>query len=357
MVDAVRAGGARPHESATVTPHCYARCVRARRRAASLGPWQLALRRLRRDRAALSFGALLALIVLVLLAAPLYASQVAHTTPAENHLTDRIVVDGERTYVVSLEGVPIGPTWTDSYFLGADENGRDLMVRLLYGSRASLLVGAGAVLLSLALAVPLALAAGYRRGRTDALISRLFDLLWSFPALLLGVLLSTSLSLRGVQIGPFSIGSGSRLIPIAVIGIVYVPYVARPLRGQVLALREQQFLDAARISGMRPLAVMTKELLPHLWGTLLVLSTLLLVNAVALEAALSFLGAGIDPPDPSLGTLIRAGLGDVVLSPHLLLAPSVALVLIVLAISGLAEGLRRALDPRGALVPTLVRTR
>jgi peptide/nickel transport system permease protein len=303
----------------------------------------------RRDRVALAFGSLFLLILVALLAAPLYASEVAHTTPSENHLTDRTVIDGKPTDVVSLEGVPIGPTWRGSYFLGADENGRDLMVRLLYGARASLAIGGGAVLLSLLLAVPLALAAGYRRGRTDALISRLFDLLWSFPALLLGVVLSTALGLRGVDVGPFRIGPGSKLIPIFVIGLVYVPYVARPLRGQILALREQPFIDAARASGMRPVALMASEIGPHLWTTLLVLSTLLLVNAVALEAALSFLGAGIDPPEPSLGSLIDSGLDDAVLSPHLLLAPSVALVLIVLTLGGLAEGLRRALDPHRAL--------
>jgi peptide/nickel transport system permease protein len=258
---------------------------------------------------------------------------------------------------VALDGVPVGPTWTGSFFLGADANGRDVMVRLLYGARASLAIGAGAVLLSLLLGVPLALAAGFRRGRTDAVISRLFDLLWSFPALLLGVLLSTALTLNGVSVGPFEIGSGSKLIPIAVIGLVYVPYVARPLRGQVLTLREQQFIDAARASGMRPSAVMVSELAPHLWGTLLVLSTLLLVNAVALEVALSFLGAGINPPEPSLGTLIADGLNHVSLSPHLLLAPIAALILIVLSLSGLAEALRRALDPHGALGIGLVRGR
>jgi peptide/nickel transport system permease protein len=288
-------------------------------------------------------------ILLAIFAAPLYASEVAHTTPSENHLTDKTVADGEPTDVVSPDGVPIGPTWHANYFLGADENGRDLMVRVLYGGRASVTVGAGAVVLSLLLALPLALLAGYRRGRTDALITRLFDLLWSFPALLLGVLLSTALSVRGLAIGPVQIGSGSRLIPIVVIGLVYVPYVARPLRGQVLALREQPFVDAARALGRRPLALTFSELMPHLWGSLLVLSTLLFVHAITLEVALSFLGAGIDPPAASLGTLIDAGLDKVVRSPYLLLAPSIALVLIVLSLSGLAEGLRRALDPRGAL--------
>jgi peptide/nickel transport system permease protein len=176
------------------------------------------MRRLRRDRGALVFIALFVLIALALLAAPLYASEVAHTTPSDNHLTDTTIVDGKPVNVVGLDSVPIGPTWQSNYFLGADYNGSDVMVRLLYGARNSVLVGLGAVTLSFLFGIPLALAAGYRRGRIDALITRLFDLLWSFPALLLGVLLSTALTLQGVDIGPVSVGSGSKLIPIAVIG-------------------------------------------------------------------------------------------------------------------------------------------
>ena len=301
------------------------------------------------------FGVLFALIVVAVLAAPLYASQVAHTTPSENHLTERTSIDGTPTDIVSLEGIPIGPTWHRSYLLGADENGRDLAVRLLYGARTTLLVGGGAVLLTLLLAVPLALAAGYRGGRTDALISRLLDLIWSFPALLLGALLSTAITLTGAQIGPVTIESGSKLIPLFVIGLVHVPYMTRPLRGQVMALRGQPFIEAARAAGMRPVSLMVSELLPHLLSTIIVVSTLLFVNSIVLEAALSFLGAGVSPPEPSLGVLIAGGLNDTVLSPHLLLAPSIALVLIVLSLSGLAEGLRRALDPRGALNLRLVR--
>ena len=301
------------------------------------------------------FAALFALVVVAALAAPLYASEVAHTTPSENHLTDQVVIDGEPTDVVSVDGVPIGPTWTGSYLLGADENGRDLAVRLLYGARTTLLIGAGAVLLTLLVAVPLGLAAGYLGGRTDALISRLLDLLWSFPALLLGVLLSTAISINGAQIGPITITSGSKWIPVLVIGLVYVPYMTRPLRGQVMALRGQPFTEAARAGGISPARLMVSELLPHLWSTMIVVSTLLFVNAVVLEAALSFLGAGVNPPEPSLGVLIAAGLNDTVLSPHLLLAPSIALIAIVLSLGGLAEGLRRALDPRGALNLDLVR--
>jgi peptide/nickel transport system permease protein len=295
------------------------------------------------------FVSLFAVVLVLVAAAPLYASQVAHTTPSENHLTDQTVIDGVPTDVVSPEGIPIGPTWNGSYLLGADENGRDLAVRLLYGARTTMVIGACAVLLTLLLAVPLAFAAGYLGGRTDALISGLLDLLWSFPALLLGVLLSTAISISGAQIGPVTIEAGSKLIPVVVIGLVYVPYITRPLRGQVMAFRAQPFIEAARAAGIRPARLMLSELLPHLWSTIIVVSTLLFVNAVVLEAALSFLGAGVSPPEPSLGVLIAAGLNDTILSPHLLLAPSIALIVIVLSLGGLAEGLRRALDPRGAL--------
>ena len=125
--------------------------------------------------------------------------------------------------------------------------------------------------------------------------------------------------------------------------------MARPLRGHVLSLRERQFVEAARATGVRPLRLMWSELLPHLRSTILILSTILLANAVVLESALSFLGAGVAPPEPSLGTPIADGIDDVRLAPHLLLVPSIALVLIVLSLSLLAEGLRRALDPRRTL--------
>jgi peptide/nickel transport system permease protein len=272
------------------------------------------------------FGALFLVLALAFFAAPLYASEVAHTTYAENRLSDEIVLDGKRTFVVSLVGVPIGPTWEASYFLGADENGRDLIVRLLYGGRNSLVIGAGAVLLTLVLGVPLALMAGYFRGRVDALITRLFDLIWSFPALLLGVLLGTAVNLYALEIGPVRLEAGSLVIPIAVSGIVYVPYLAGPLRRDVLALREQPFVEAARACGMGPVRIMLSELLPHLWSAILVLTPLLFANAVVLESALSFLGAGVQPPQPSFGTLIAGGVHEIAISPHLLLAPSIALV-------------------------------
>jgi peptide/nickel transport system permease protein len=294
------------------------------------------------------------LLLVAFLAAPLYADLVAGTGPDDNHLTDQITVAGEPEYVVSLEGVPIGPTWHAEYLLGADENGRDLMVRLLYGGRTSLLIGAAALALTVLLAVPVALAAGYFGGRTDGLISRLLDIVWSFPALLIGFLLASAVNLSGADIGPLTIEPGSKLIPIAVIGLVYVPYLARPLRGEVLALRERPFVEAARSAGFSSVSVMRSELLPHLLTTMLVLAPLLFANAVVLESALSFLGAGVPAPEPSFGVLIEDGIDNTVFSPHLLLTPCVALVLVVLTLSGLAEGLRRALDPRGAAAVEVV---
>jgi peptide/nickel transport system permease protein len=313
------------------------------------------VRRFRRDRAAVGFGIFLALLLLAFFAAPLYAHRVAETTPEANHLTDTVTIDGKTHDVVSLEGLPIGPTWRAHFFLGADENGRDLMVRLLYGGRTSLMLGAAALGLTLLLAVPLALVAGYFRGRVDALVTRVLDLIWSFPALLLGFLFASAINLSGANIGPVFIPPGSKVVPVLVIGTVYVPYVARPLRGQVLALRDQRFVEAALACGMRPLRVMLSELLPHLWTTVLVLAPLLFANAVVLESALSFLGAGVPPPEPSFGVLIHAGLDNVILSPHLLLAPSLALVLVVLALSGFADGLRRILSPHMRIGVDLIR--
>jgi peptide/nickel transport system permease protein len=333
------------------------RIPRARVAERSPGPWLLSLKGLLRDKTAVGFGVLFVLLCAAALAAPIYADEIAHTTPAANHITEQTTVDGKPTDIVSVDGIPIGPTWHGEYFLGADENGRDLMVRLLYGARASLQIGLAALLITLVFAIPLALAAGYFRGRTDALISRLLDVIWSFPALLLGAMLGTAINLRGAQVGPIEIKGGTKLIPIIVIGLVYIPYIARPLRGQVLALREQRFVEAARALGVRPIRLMVSELLPHLWPSILVLSMLLLANAVVLETALSFLGAGVNPPEPSFGTLIADGIENVRLSTHLLIAPCVALVLFVLALSGLAEGLRRALDPHRKLGVDLLRGR
>ena len=316
------------------------------RPAAGLGPWRLGLRRLRRNRVAIAFGLLFLLLVGAALAAPLWAKHVAHTTPFENHLSDTIERDGETVNVVSFDGVPIGPTWRGEFFLGADPNGRDIMVRLLYGARNSLMIGVAAALVTTILSIVLGLIAGYFRGWVDAVLSRVFDVMWTFPVIILGVALGVSLQLGGLKVGPLEVSGDSLLIPILIIGLVYVPYMARPLRGQVLSLREKEFVEAARAQGAGPLRVMFVEILPNLASTILVFATLLVANAVLLEAALSFLGAGVRPPEPSWGNMIREGVERVATAPHVAIVPGAMLTLTVLALNVFGDGIRDALDPR-----------
>lgn len=311
-----------------------------------VGPWRLGLRRLRRNKVALFFGFVFVLLVVVCLAAPLWADRVAHTGPDENHLTDTVVVDGEEKNVVALDGIPIGPTWQGEFFLGADKNGRDVMVRLLYGGRNSLLIGITAALMTTLLSIVLGLLAGFFRGKTDTAIAGLLDVVWSFPVLLLGVALGVALATDGLQLGPITIGGNSLLIPIFIIGLVYIPYMARPVRGQVLALREKEFVEAARAQGAGPLRLMFGEMLPNLASTILVFFTLLIANAILLEAALSFLGAGVRPPNPSWGTMIDEGVDRIATAPHLTIVPGLMLVITVLSLNVFGDGVRDALDPR-----------
>ncbi|HYP47173.1 MAG TPA: ABC transporter permease, partial [Thermoleophilaceae bacterium] len=250
------------------------------------------------------------------------------------------------TNVVGLDGVPIGPTYSGEFFLGADSNGRDIMVRLLYGGRNSLLIGVSAALITTVLSIVLGLMAGYFRGPVDTVIRTGLDILWSFPVIILGVALGVSLALGGIEVGPISISGESLLIPILVIGVVYVPYMARPVRGQVLSLREKEFVEAARAQGAGPLRIMFTEVLPNLMSTILVFFTLLIANAVLLESALSFLGAGVRPPEPSWGSMIDEGVERIATAPHLAVVPGIMLVLTVLSLNVFGDGVRDALDPR-----------
>jgi peptide/nickel transport system permease protein len=317
-----------------------------RERVHGMGPWRIALRRLRRNKVALLFGLIFVLLVAVCLAAPFWADQVAKTGPNENHLTDTVVVDGQKKDVVALNGVPIGPTWQGQFFLGADTNGRDVMVRLLYGGRNSLVIGLSAAFITTVLSIVLGLLAGFLRGRTDTAIRALLDVIWSFPVVILGVALGVALALGGLKIGPITISGDSLLIPIFVIALVYVPYMARPVRGQVLSLREKEFVESARAQGAGPLRIMFGEVLPNLLSTILVFFTLLVANAILLEAALSFLGAGVRPPSPSWGTMIDEGVERIATAPHLTIVPGIMLVLTVLSLNVFGDGVRDALDPR-----------
>jgi peptide/nickel transport system permease protein len=312
-------------------------------------PWALAWRRLRRNRVALAFGVLFVVLVLTALAAPLYAEHIAETTPERQRISDTLTIDGEERQIVSFEGVPIGPTWGSQYFLGADRNGRDVMVRLLYGARNSLFIGIVASLITLLFAVVLSLMAGYFRGWVDTVISRAFDVMWAFPVLLIGVALGVSLAIGGLDLGFVAIRNNSLWVPTIIIGVVYIVYLARPLRGQILGLREKEFVEAARAQGASHTQIMVRELLPNLASTLLAFFPLVVANAILLEAALSFLGAGVQPPNPSWGTMIQEGLDFLIGAPHLTIAPGLMLVLTVLSLNIFGEGVRDALDPRAKI--------
>ncbi|MDQ3758509.1 MAG: hypothetical protein M3331_00990, partial [Actinomycetota bacterium] len=185
------------------------------KRGEGASPWQLAGRRLRRNKTALAFGALFLLLVGVCLAAPIYADKIANRTATDQPASDETVTDnGEEILVVGLDGIPIGPTYEKEYFLGADSSGRDVAVRLLYGGRNSLLIGSLAALGTILMGVALGLLAGYFRGWVDGVISRLMDVIWSFPVILIGIALGTALALGGLDFGKFSFG----LIPITIAG-------------------------------------------------------------------------------------------------------------------------------------------
>jgi peptide/nickel transport system permease protein len=319
---------------------------------AGASPWALARRRLLRNKVALAFGVLFVLLVLLAIAAPLWADQVAKTTPERNRIADTLTVGGEPVQIVDFEGVPTGPLWlraNGEYFLGADRNGRDVMVRLLYGARNSLFIAIVASCITMLFATLLGLLAGFYRGMTDTVISRALDVVWAFPVILLGAALGTALAIGGLDLGFVTIRQNSLWIPALIIGVVNVVYLARPVRGQVLGLREREFVEAARAQGASNPRIMLTELLPNLASTLLAFFPIIVANAISLEAALSFLGAGVQPPSPSWGTMIRDGLDFLVSRPSLTIAPGAMLALTILALNVFGEGVRDALDPRSKI--------
>jgi peptide/nickel transport system permease protein len=244
--------------------------------------------------------------------------------------------------VVAPNGVPVGPTFGSHYFFGADSNGRDLAVRLLYGGRTSLLIGAIATLIIIVFGTLAGLLAGYFRGVADMILRPLMELIWSFPVVILGVSLGTALALGGI--GP--VKGNSLFIPAIIIGVVYIPYLGKPIRGEVMRLRHQDFIDAARVQGMGHWRIMFSEILPNVSSTIIVFVPLILASSILLEAYLSFLGAGVQAPNASWGTLISDGLPYIQTTPTYSLIPGAMLVLTVLSVNVVGDGVRDALDPR-----------
>ena len=326
-------------------------------------PWNLAWRRLRRNYIALAALGVFILIVVACALAPVYARHVAHTGPNAIHAQEKVRVGGKLRDVIGggsyydsktnqfVVRAPsyLGPTWWHAngrFVLGTDNLGRDVAVRLLYGGRNSLLVGIGSAIICTFCALALALLAGYYGGWPDWVVSRFFDIIWAFPVLLLAIAISSALAINGFHHFGINIEPGSLWIPTLVISYVLIPYIGRPVRGQILSLREKEFIQAAVGSGAGPLRIMFSDLLPNVASTILVFFTLIIATNILTEAGLSFLGAGVRLPNPSWGNLIASGEDQIQTAPWLSLIPGIAIVLTVLSLNIFGDGLRDALDPR-----------
>jgi len=324
-------------------------------------PWYLAWRRLRRN-----YIAFIALFVFVVIAvacslAPIYAHHIAHTAPNATHTEDIvngkqvlsapvIGTDAQGNVVVEKAGGVLGPTWWHAhgrFVLGADGLGRDVAVRLLYGGLNSLKIGIGSALICVMVAVLLALLAGFYGGWVDWIITRSFDLIWAFPVLLLAIALGSALSINGFHHFGISIEPGSLWIPTLVISYVLIPYVGRPLRGQILSLREQEFVLAARSLGGSGGRVLVSHIVPNSLPPLIVQATLSVAFAILESAALGFLGLGAQPPTPEWGAMLADSYKYFTSGAWwAFFFPGAAIMLAVLGFNLLGDGLRDALDPR-----------
>ena len=222
---------------------------------------------------------------------------------------------------------------TSDHLLGADQLGRDTLSRLIHGARTSLMVGILAQVIVLGVGIPVGLLAGIASSRVDNLIMRSVDIVYAFPDLLLIILLR-------------AIFGGSPFTMLLAIGLVSWPTVARLVRGQALSLRERDYVLAARATGASSPHIMWHHLLPNAIGPVVVAATFLVPRAIFAEAALSYIGFGINPPTPSWGTMVSDGYSVIFAAYEPAIVPSAALVLLMMAFTFLGDGLRDLLDPR-----------
>jgi peptide/nickel transport system permease protein len=325
---------------------------------AGRSPWALAGRRLLRNRVAMASLGLFLAIVAISFAAPLYAHDIARTDPFESNLNGTTVIDGHRRPVMQQGGgvlklgeTPIGPTWQRNFFLGADNQGRDVMARVLYGGRSSLLIGIGSAMIACLIATIIGVIAGFFGGMVDGVLSRVMDVIWAFPVYLLAISISTVLltAPNGLALGPVHIQANSLWLPTMIIAVIYVPYVARPVRGAVLSVREKEFIEAATAMGASNMRIMFSEILPNVISAVIVLLPLMIATTILTESALSYLSIGVQPPNASWGTVIDDGQQLLYTRPWVAIAPGVMIVLTVLSLNVLGDGVRDALDPRARL--------
>jgi peptide/nickel transport system permease protein len=315
-------------------------------------PWLLALARLRRNRSAMVSLVVFLLLCAACLCAPIFARDVSGLDPFRSNISGTVVLDGKLTPVIQANSTgfgstPIGPTWTAHYAFGADDQGRDVLARTLYGGRISLQIGIVSGLLSCAIAAIVGLIAGFFGGIVDGIIARILDIIWAFPVYLFAISLSTVLLLKGLSIGPFRVNAGSIWLPTLIIAVVYVPYVARPVRGETISLRRREFMEAATSLGASNMRLLFSELLPNVLPVVIVLLPLMVATNILTESALSYLSIGVQAPQASWGTIVADGQSLLYTRPWVSILPGLMIVVAVLTLNVLGDGVRDALDPRG----------
>jgi peptide/nickel transport system permease protein len=284
------------------------------------GPWELAFERLRRDRAAIASAVTILIAVVVALAAPLVA-----------HLTGHSPIEQFSETGLSPSGIPVGPG--REFWLGTDGLGRDVLVRIAYGTRISLLVGVLASALAVLMGAVVGIAAGWHGGAVDTVLSRLMDVVLSLPFLVLALALAA-------LVGP---GLG---VSIFLIAFFSWASVGRIVRAEARAIREREYVQAARAIGASSTRIMFVEMLPVVSATVIVYATLLIPSAIAFEATLSFLGLGVPPPTPTWGNMLFDAMACYKVAWWLLVFPGAALLGITYAFNVLGDSVRDALDPR-----------
>ena len=300
---------------------------------AGKSPRQLFWERFRSDKAALTGLVVIVLLALIAVFAGVISKYLVGHGP--NDLFQREMTDEF--------GLPYGPN--SEFWFGADTAGRDLFARVLYGARTSLIIAFAATGIAVGIGVVLGLVAGYFRGFADTVISRVTDIVLALPLLLLaiGVVAACGTTKEGCLGGLIEPGRG---LVVFVIALFSWPYIARIVRGNVLSIREKEFIEAARSLGAGNLRIMFREVLPNLMAPIIVYSTLLVPSNILFEAALSFLGLGVPQETPSWGRMLSDAAGVFDVAWWLMVFPGLFLVTTTLAFNLLGDGLRDALDPR-----------
>jgi peptide/nickel transport system permease protein len=282
--------------------------------------WTLTWRRLRKDKMAIASAIVILIMTFLAIAAPLFAKITGHGP-------DQVFPNTG----INDFGIPVGPG--HSFWLGADEQGRDLFVRILYGARISLFVGLSTTAIATVAGVSVGLVAGYFGGWVDTILARFMDAVLAFPYVVLALALA-------VVLGP------SLPVVIGVISFFSWAGISRIVRGQTLSIKEKEYIEAARSVGASPWRIMRVDILPNLIAPVLVLATLSIPTAIVFEATLSYLGLGVQPPTPSWGNLLAGAQNYYQVAWWYLVFPAAALLITTVAFNLLGDGLRDALDPR-----------